>query len=441
VAIVSPVAGVEAGADAVEAVAEIADQGGGVGKIEWRVNGITLGVDARGFDRLAVDAAAGQAAAPVKVSRRLSLDPGDNLIEVVAYNAKGLIASDPARVTVRWDDASAAVPPRLYVLAAGVNDYWDSRLKLNYAASDAQAVGEAFRKAGAGLYESVEVVELLDEEVTAERLDAVFAELGGKVRPRDVFVLFMAGHGKTQDGRYYFLPQDFRYVDESSIAAAGIDQDRFQAWLAQIPARKSVLLYDTCDSGTLTGPGVVSRGLEQVAALARMTRAMGRTVLSASTDDAPALEGYKGHGVFTYALLQALHVGDTNADGTIEVTELAGAIDESVPEISYAAFNLRQVPQMSIVGSDFPLTQTIAKLDAPAANDGASAERIPAEPTHVVIVPSQVHEIPSPGSPAIATLAPGTQVRAVSFADGFTLVGRDGKLLGYVEDGKLATLQ
>jgi hypothetical protein len=254
-------------------------------------------------------------------------------------------------------------------------------------------------------------------------------------------VLFMAGHGKTQDGRYYFLPQDFRYVDESSIAAAGIDQDRFQAWLAQIPARKSVLLYDTCDSGTLTGPGVVSRGLEQVAALARMTRAMGRTVLSASTDDAPALEGYKGHGVFTYALLQALHVGDTNADGTIEVTELAGAIDESVPEISYAAFNLRQVPQMSIVGSDFPLTQTIAKLDAPAANDGASAERIPAEPTHVVIVPSQVHEIPSSDSPAIATLPPGTQVRAVSFADGFTLVGRDGKLLGYVEDGKLATLQ
>jgi hypothetical protein len=34
---------------------------------------------------------------------------------------------------------------------------------------------------------------------------------------------------------------------------------------------------------------------------------------------------------------------------------LARYIDKTVPEISQAAFNLRQAPQMSIVGSDFPL--------------------------------------------------------------------------------------
>ena len=84
--------------------------------------------------------------------------------------------------------------------------------------------------------------------------------------------------------------------------------------------------------------------------LSRMTRAFGKTTLSASTDDAPALEGYNGHGVFTYAPLQALGEGDADGDGTIEVTELAGAIDRTVPEISFAAFNFRQIPQMSIIG-------------------------------------------------------------------------------------------
>ena len=109
-------------------------------------------------------------------------------------------------------------------------------------------------------------------------------------------------------------------------------------------ARKSILLYDTCESGSLTGDRVQQRGIERVAALEKMTRAMGRTVLSASTEDAPALEGYKGHGVFTYVLLDGLGVADTNGNGVIEVTELAAHIDQKVPELSYQAFKLRQVP-------------------------------------------------------------------------------------------------
>ena len=65
----------------------------------------------------------------------------------------------------------------------------------------------------------------------------------------------------------------------------------------------------------MTGEKTAQRGLERVAALDRMTQAMGRTVLSASTDDAPALEGYRGHGVFTYAVLDALGAADTNGNG------------------------------------------------------------------------------------------------------------------------------
>src|SRR3712207_3531842 len=88
---------------------------------------------------------------------------------------------------------------------------------------------------GAGLY----------AEVTAANLDRVFGEVSHCVRPDDVFVLFLAGHGKTLDGRYYFLPQDFHYRGESSIAQSGVGQDRWQDWFARIQARKSILLYDT----------------------------------------------------------------------------------------------------------------------------------------------------------------------------------------------------
>ena len=62
-----------------------------------------------------------------------------------------------------------------------------------------------------------------------------------------------------------------------------------------IIAKKSVMIYDTCESGSLTGTRSVDAAMAQSAAVERRTRAMGRTILSASTDDAPALEGYQGH--------------------------------------------------------------------------------------------------------------------------------------------------
>jgi WD40 repeat protein len=446
IVIASPAAGAAIAEDVVEVSADITDSGGGIGKIEWRVNGVTLGIDTRGFDRLAIDgqqaASAGTdiaAAPPVRVNQTLTLDPGDNLIEVVAYNEQGLLASEPARITVNWDGISVSTPPRLYVLSVGVNDYYDSRLALTYAAPDAQAIGAAFATAGRDLYENVEVTTVLDADVTATHLSEVFDNLGAKVRPRDVFVLFMAGHGKTQDGRYYFLPQDFRYTDESSVVSGGINQDQFQTWLARIPARKSVLLYDTCDSGALTN-AATNRGLEEVAALARMTRAMGRTVLSASTDDAPALEGYNGHGVFTFALLQALGEGDANGDGTIEVTELAGAIDKAVPEISYAAFNLRQIPQMSIVGSDFPLTSKAMVLAAAAPASSDVPATIPSAPTHVVIQPTVVASEPG-GAESGVTLTVGAGVRVLQADGDWSYIAREGQALGYVRNEALVAIQ
>ncbi len=37
--------------------------------------------------------------------------------------------------------------------------------------------------------------------------------------------------------------------------------------------------------------------------------------------------------MFTYALMEALHQGDTNGNGKIEVTELAAHVEKRVPEL------------------------------------------------------------------------------------------------------------
>ncbi len=58
-----------------------------------------------------------------------------------------------------------------------------------------------------------------------------------------------------------------------------------------------------------------------------------RPVLTAASPGKSAYENYKGHGVFTYALMEALHKGDANGNGKIEVTELAAHVEKRVPEL------------------------------------------------------------------------------------------------------------
>src|SRR5262249_8745713 len=151
------------------------------------------------------------------LKRRLLLEEGDNDIEVVAYNSRNVIASLPVRVTVTRSASMKRVPPRLFVLAVGINDYAEASMRLNFALPDARAVADAFAKAAKGIYQDVEVTLLHDAAVTRNGLDRAFATLAEKVRPTDVFVLFIAGHGKTVAGRYYFMPQDFKLAGLASI--------------------------------------------------------------------------------------------------------------------------------------------------------------------------------------------------------------------------------
>jgi WD40 repeat protein/uncharacterized caspase-like protein len=436
---------VDAGTVAVEA--EITDRGGGIGKIEWRVNGVTAGIDT------AAQAVAGQ---PLRLTRRLTLDPGNNEISVVAYNGANLVASTPARLSVATIQPSApglAPTPgqapsaqtdgqtRLFVLVAGVNAYADKRIKLSYAVPDAEAVAHGFNDAAAGLYQSVEVKLMTDGEVTHDKLNAAFAEIAGKARPSDVFVVYLAGHGKTVDGRYYFIPQNFKVDGEltdeavaAAVKAKAVTQDQLQRWFALVPARKSVILFDTCDSGTLTGDGVETQQLERGAANDRLARATGRSIITASGGSQEALEGYRGHGLFTYEMLDALDRADGDSNGTIEVAELAAYVYAQVTELSQKIFNQRQAPQMKIT-SNYPLAKRTRVLQDDSTPVAA------AKPTYQLAQTAQLQIQPSPGSTVVRSLSAKTAVTVLENKNGWALIASDGKPIGYVATRDLAPMQ
>src|SRR5207248_869654 len=132
----------------------------------------------------------------------------------------------------------------------------------------------------------------------------------------------------------------------AAVKAKAIAQHQWQSWFASVPARKSVILFDTCDSGTLASDE--TQQLEKGAANDRLSRATGRSILAASGGSEEALEGYRGHGLFTYGILDAINQADGDRNGTIELNELAAYVYVQVSELSRMVFNHRQVPQMKI---------------------------------------------------------------------------------------------
>ncbi len=411
-----------------KAIATLTDNGGGVGKLEWRVNGVVRHVQQRGLAPIK-----GQSATAV-----LSLDPGKNIIELVAYNTAGLIASDPATMQVSYQPAAEQSKPSLYVLAVGINDYADKRLNLNFAEPDAKAIEQAFIRGGKRLFKNVQTQLVLNDQVNKARLEKAFSNIAATMNPEDVFLFFIAGHGKTEDGRYYFIPHDFTYSNAASYKANGIGQEQWQAWFAKIPAQKSVLLYDTCESGSMTKIG--ERGLasiERDTAIEKLRRATGRTILSATNDDAPAMEGYGGHGIFTYSILEGINSADTNADNQVDLAELITHITQRVPEISKTVFGIEQTPRIQSNGNSFVLSKTVQVLDA------KSIQRYPKRATHAVKGGTVIYTQPNRDAPTRFSVKQDMlyTVFVIKTEDNWAMIAKDGKFIGYVQRDTIIPIQ
>jgi hypothetical protein len=328
VAITTPTEGAAVTTDTITVAARTTDRGKGIGRIEWRVNGITAAVTSkpRGTGPEYI------------ITQELALDAGDNVIEVVAYNASNLLASLAARATIKFTGAADHTKPKLHVLAIGINNYVDKGWippgenapllfkQLSLAVNDASTIADDLKKAAGSQYGDVNVTLLSDEQASRDGVERAVSRLASEILPRDTFIFFAAAHGISEKGRFYLIPQDYQSGPDS-LTRKAISQDRLQEWFAnRIRAKKALILLDTCESGALVAGHTRSRtdSPASEAAVGRLHEATGRPVLTAAALGQDAWEGIIAqtgdrHGVFTWALLDALRNADTNNDNFIDL--------------------------------------------------------------------------------------------------------------------------
>jgi len=130
--------------------------------------------------------------------------------------------------------------------------------------------------------------------------------------------------------------------------------DDFKGYLAKINALKSLVLLDTCNSGSFS-EAIASRGMVEKTALNKLVRAVGRATIVASSKSRVAMEGYEGHGAFTWTILEGLKGQATDSTGKITINGLATHVEEQLPKITYKKWGFEQIPQRSLQGMDFPI--------------------------------------------------------------------------------------
>ncbi len=416
--------------------ARIADTGGGIGKIAFKLNGQAVG-SAYGAPMLDRDGT---------LTRAFDLSTPDTVIEVVAEDADGKVESLPASVTVHADPKALAGVPDLYVLAIGATKYADTRYRLPLAVSDAETLAKTLAEAGLGYYRNPPTVKtLFDDEVTADKVGAAFEELSAQVKAGDVFVFYIAGHGKTlsREGDYYFLPPSEQGFSEEEIARQGFGPKQLSAWFETILALKSIWIFDTCESGSAERMFRRRSVALDDAALQRLKDATGRTIFMASGEQQAAIEGYQGHGVFTYALLEGL--AKAGSAEQVQLFDLADYVTARVPEISRElnaceAKGPKDYCQKPVVAlghtPNYPVLPRFPKVLAVL---GAEAPVIAKKPTHVLRETAALVE--SRGAPGTRQIEEGEEVAIVSIEGDLAQIAQDGKILGYVDKSKLLKLK
>ncbi len=256
----------------------------------------------------------------------------------------------------------------LHMLVVGINKYQNSAYNLNYAQPDAKSFTDKLVEQGR-IFKSINKIELYDENATKAKIVEGFKSIAAKAQPQDVFVFFYAGHGsldeehKDKEGEspFYFVPTDVTklYGDAQQLMAKGISDDELKDYLTKIRSTKQIVLMDACHSGAALKGMKVRAVAGDEKAIVQLARSSGVVVIASSGSKQFATEfDILKHGVFTYALLEALEGKGDNGDNKITVNELKFYMEERVPELTKKYGGEAQYPTGFMRGNDFPISVT-----------------------------------------------------------------------------------
>lgn len=355
------------------------DQGGGIKGPSLKHNGARLIGAVQSTERL-----------EGMIRRQFAVDliEGENVLEVVSATADGSFESEPARLSLQYNQSLPK--SRLHLVSIGVDHYADPNLAMNFSGSDCDEFTNVFESRGTDLYGEVLTTSVRNDKATTSGIRQAIAELADNARPQDTIIVFVSGHGALVESNFYFLPHEFERQSaslEHDIRSQGLPAASIGDWLAEVPALKRMIVFDTGQSGSSLPIAKTSRNpFAFRGAIERLSRSQGAfTIASASVSDEAKEVEELGHGILAYSMLAGLNavsdgplsgqsVQPSSSDKVASAVELFSFASSRTRQLGKQFFGQEQEVQFSSSGMTFPVLHV---------RSGAAADSHTASPSLV----------------------------------------------------------
>lgn len=330
---------------------DLVERSGGIGKVSVFINQKEVIEDANSnrMNALKID---------LRDFKRYLIEGEVNQIGVKVFNKTGWMHSDminvdykPTSAATRRNPIRKKYEPKFYALVVGTSNYRGERLDLTYADKDAEAIANALELTSKELFGIQKTeVELLttaqadDGKPSKKNIAKTFSDLAQKIKPEDVFLLYLSGHGVnygSPNSQFYYLTQEIASEDLGDEAIRNnftISSSEFTQFLKTIPAQKQIMIIDACSSGSLVENVLSqSRSLSssQKRALERMKDRTGVFILAGSAANKVSYEASQfGQGLLTYSLLSGMRGGSLRENQYVDVMQLFQFAADKVPELA-----------------------------------------------------------------------------------------------------------
>jgi len=315
------------------------NRGGGIGKVLVYVEDIEFIADARTIP--AKDSM--QERLNIRIDLRTFIRffiPGElNELTIFCENVDGTLRSKPIKLSyapesltskgvsatkndIRGQETDRLDPVRLHGIFIGSNTRG-----LEFADSDAEEMAKIVESAGKNLYgDQIKVSVYSGGNLIKNKVLEEFNVMAQKLTYQDIVVIFLSGHATTKGEfqEYYFILKDNRMA-ESIEQIIDTPEMRDQCTLSlteirrlvnEIPARKKILILDTCSSGHVAGHfGAIksarTESYSQVKIINEIRRSTGFCILASCSENKESYEFKSGrHGLMTYSILNGISTGE-----------------------------------------------------------------------------------------------------------------------------------
>ncbi len=353
--IISPQNNITVSTEEITLKVKIEDNGNGIDEIRLYHNGKLFENTERGFRPI------NKKGATIIQTFRVNLVKGENKFEVIAFNKQR--TEGRSNILSVFFEKEKTNKPKLHLLTIGINKYKNETYNLNYAVADANSFAETVGLGGSTIFSAINKTDLRDAGVNKQNIKTAFGKIIKSAKEEDVFVFFYAGHGvmssESKASNFYIVPHDITqlYGADENLKQKALSDAEIMQLCRRIKARKQLIIFDACQSGAAV-ENINKRGVAEQKALMQLARSAGVTVIAASGSTQSAVE-FKdlGHGVFTYALIEALQgkADGGSMDGKITVNEVKAYLEDRVSDLTKKHRGKAQYPTSYSKGQDFPI--------------------------------------------------------------------------------------